>query len=138
MIYQLIYGFIATAGFAILFNLPSNAIFVSGISGAIGWAGYLMMMYIYPSPILSTFIAAIFIGIMGEIFARKFKNPSTIFVIPGILPLVPGAYSYRTILAIVEGNNKQAITLGLQTIGIAIAIAAGLIIVISFARIKKQ
>lgn len=137
MIFQLIYGFLATVGFAVLFNLPKNAIIVSGISGTIGWAGYLIMMYFYPSTILSTFIAAVLIGIMGEIFARKFKNPSTIFVIPGLLPLVPGAYSYRTILAIIEGNNKQAITFGLQTIGVAIAIAAGLIIVISFARIKR-
>lgn len=137
MILQILYGFFATAGFAFLFNVPLNSIIISGISGAISWAGYLLVIKIYPSAIAATFIASLFIGIMGEIFARKMKNPSTIFVIPGIIPLVPGAYSYRTILAIIQGNNKQAFGLGLQTIGIALAIAAGLMFVISFARIKK-
>lgn len=137
MILQILYGFFATAGFAFLFNVPLNSIIISGISGAISWAGYLLVIKIYPSVITATFIASLFIGIMGEIFARKMKNPSTIFVIPGIIPLVPGAYSYRTILAIIQGNNKQAFGLGLQTIGIALAIAAGLMFVISFARIKK-
>ncbi|SNX53737.1 threonine/serine exporter family protein [Thermoanaerobacterium sp. RBIITD] len=137
MILQILYGFFATAGFAFLFNVPLNSIIISGISGAISWAGYLLVIKIYPSVIAATFIASLFIGIMGEIFARKMKNPSTIFVIPGIIPLVPGAYSYRTILAIIQGNNKQAFGLGLQTIGIALAIAAGLMFVISFARIKK-
>lgn len=137
MILQLLYGFLASAGFAFLFNVPLNCIIISGISGSVGWAGYLIVIKIYPSVIAATFIASFFIGIMGEIFARKLKNPSTIFVIPGIIPLVPGAYSYRTVLAIIQGNNKQAFQYGLQTIGIALAIAAGLMFVISFARIKK-
>jgi len=138
MIFEILYGFMATAGFAILFNIPQNMIIISAFSGAIGWSGYLIMMHIYPSVILSTFIASLFIGIMGEFFARHYKNPSTIFVIPGILPLVPGAYSYKTMFAIIQGNNKQALNLGLQTIGIAIAIAVGLILVISFARIRQR
>ncbi|MDI6604803.1 MAG: threonine/serine exporter family protein [Thermoanaerobacteraceae bacterium] len=137
MIYQLIFGFLSTVGFAILFNLPKDSIIISGLSGAICWAGYIIMMYIYPSSIAATFIAAVFIGITGEIFARKKKNPSTIFIIPGIIPLVPGVYSYKTILAIIQGNYTQAFELCLQTIGIALAIAAGLIFVLSFARIKK-
>lgn len=138
MIQQVFFGFLATAGFAFLFNVPSDAIVVSGLSGAIGWAGYLFVMKVYPSTIAATFIASLLIGIMGEIFAQKKKYPTTIFVIPGIIPLVPGAYSYKTVLAIIQGNNKQAFDLGLQTIGIALAIAAGLMFVISFARIRRR
>ncbi|MDI3312197.1 MAG: threonine/serine exporter family protein [Thermoanaerobacterium sp.] len=138
MIQQIFFGFLATAGFAFLFNVPSDAIVVSGLSGAVGWAGYLLVMKIYPSTIAATFIASLLIGIMGEIFAQRKKYPTTIFVIPGIIPLVPGAYSYKTVLAIIQGNNKQAFDLGLQTIGIALAIAAGLMFVISFARIRRR
>jgi len=138
MIQQIFFGFLATAGFAFLFNVPLDAIVVSGLSGAVGWAGYLLVMKIYPSTIAATFIASLFIGIMGEIFAQKKKYPTTIFVIPGIIPLVPGAYSYKTVLAIIQGNNKQAFDLGLQTIGIALAIAAGLMFVISFSRIMRR
>ncbi|HHV74515.1 MAG TPA: threonine/serine exporter [Thermoanaerobacterium sp.] len=138
MIQQIFFGFLATAGFAFLFNVPSDAIVVSGLSGAVGWAGYLLVMKIYPSTIAATFIASLLIGIMGEVFAQRKKYPTTIFVIPGIIPLVPGAYSYKTVLAIIQGNNKQAFDLGLQTIGIALAIAAGLMFVISFARIRRR
>lgn len=75
MILQILYGFLATAGFAFLFNVPFNAIVVSGLSGAIGWAGYLLAMKIYPSIVAASFIASLFIGIMGEIFAQKKKIP---------------------------------------------------------------
>jgi len=61
-------------------------------------------MQIYSSPIAATFAASILIGIMGEIFAKKLKNPSTIFTIPGIIPLVLGITAYKTIKALIEGN----------------------------------
>ncbi|MFU0800271.1 MAG: threonine/serine exporter family protein [Xylanivirga thermophila] len=138
MILQIIYGFFATIGFGILFNVPKKYIIEAGFSGAIGWAGYLLMMHISKSTIAATFIASIFIGIMGEFFAKRTKNPVTIFIIPAIIPLVPGVASYKTIKALIDGKNKEALSLGILTAGIALAISSGLILVISFFRIRSQ
>ncbi len=138
MILQILYGFLATAGFGILFNIPKDHILEAGISGAIGWAGYLFVMQLYESPIFASFIASVFIGIIGEFFAKNTKNPATIFIIPAIVPLVPGVTSYKTIKALIDGRNREALSLGILTGGLALAIASGLILVISFFRIKRQ
>lgn len=138
MILQMLYGFLATAGFGILFNVPKEHIVETGLSGAISWAGYLVMMQLYGSSVAATFIASVLIGIMGEFFARKTKNPVTIFIIPAIIPLVPGVTSYKTIKALIDGRNKEALGLAILTAGIALAISSGLILVISFFRLRRQ
>ncbi len=138
MIFQILYGFLATTGFGILFNIPKRHIVEAGISGAIGWAGYLTIMRVYGSSVGATFIASVLIGIMGEFFARHTRNPVTIFIIPAIIPLVPGVTSYKAIKALLDGRNKEALELGILTAGIALAIASGLILVISFFRLRGQ
>lgn len=138
MILQILYGFLSSAGFGILFNVPKKHLFEAGISGAVGWTSYLIMMQIYPSPVAATFVASVFIGIMGEIFARRTKNPATIFIIPAIVPIVPGAASYRTVKAFIDGRNKEALELAILTAGLAVAISAGLFFVTSFFRIKRK
>lgn len=138
MILQILYGFLSSAGFGILFNVPKKHIFEAGLSGAMGWAGYLFMMRIYASPIAATFVVSIFIGIIGEFFAIKTKNPATMFIIPAIVPLVPGVASYRTIKALIDGNNKEALEHAILTGGLAVAISAGLFFVTSFFRIGRK
>ncbi|NMA94533.1 MAG: threonine/serine exporter [Clostridiales bacterium] len=138
MILQILYGCLATIGFGILFDIPKKLIKEVGLSGGVGWGGYIIIMNLYASPVAATFVASVLIGIMGEYFARSTKSPVTMFTIPAIMPLVPGITSYRAIKALIDGENKAALELGILTIGIAIAIASGLIIVISLFRIKKQ
>lgn len=138
MILQVVCGFLAAAGFGILFNVPQNCLIASGISGAIGWLGYLVAMNIYPSSIAATFVASVLIGIVGELFAKRLKNPSTIFTIPGIIPLVPGITAYRTIKALIDSDNELALSLAITTVGMAIAISSGLIFAISFFRIRQR
>lgn len=138
MILQILYGFLSSSGFGVLFNVPQKYLFKAGLSGAFGWASYLIMMRLFSSPGVATFVASIFIGMIGELFARKTKNPATIFIIPAIVPLVPGAASYRTIKAFIDGKNKEALELAILTAGLAIAISAGLFFVTSYFRIKKK
>lgn len=138
MVREIIYGFLATIGFSILFNVPRDHLVEAGVSGAVGWAGYLIMMNVYNSPIAATFTASVLIGIMSEYFAKRTKNPSTMFIIPAIIPLVPGLQSYQTIYALLEKKNELALSLGILTVGLALAIASGLILVISFFRIKRR
>ena len=69
------------------------------------------------------------VGLSSDIASRVCKEAATIFVIPGVLPLVPGAGTYYTMLAIVEGNLEEAAATGIQTLAMAGAIALGLLVV---------
>ncbi|MDK2810897.1 MAG: hypothetical protein PWR27_1606, partial [Petroclostridium sp.] len=73
---------------------------------------------------------------LSEFFARQFKMPVTIFLTSGIIPLVPGAGLYYTMLELVQNNYAAAISKGVETIFIAGSIAVA--IAISSSLFKKR
>ncbi|MPN39722.1 hypothetical protein SDC9_187251 [bioreactor metagenome] len=61
--------------------------------------------------------------------AKVFRTPSTVFNVPSLLPIVPGIPAYYTVLNIIENNIQEALYKGLEAIGIAGAIAFGILLV---------
>lgn len=141
MIYILkhfIYAFTCTIGFAIIFNTPKNSLIKAGLSGAIGWTIYTLAFQYSASAVFSTFAGAFFVALSGEIFAIKDKNPITVYIIPGIVPLVPGYSLYYTMLSVLENDNTTAAARGGEALMVAIAIAAALTIILSLNAFRKR
>lgn len=128
IIKQFILSFIATIGFAILFSSPKETLSHTSFVGASGWTVYFISSHIFNSNIPGAFIAALTVGILGELFARLKKKPATLYITPGIIPLVPGAGMYYTMSALVEQDFLMAAKKGSETFLIAVAIAIGIII----------
>ena len=57
--------------------------------------------------------------------SRIFKTPSTVFLVIGVLPMVPGGGIYYTMEYCIKGNTEMFISKGLETIAVAGAIAIG-------------
>ncbi|MTI67632.1 MAG: threonine/serine exporter [Firmicutes bacterium] len=134
---QFIYAFISTIGFSIIFNIPRDSIIKSGIGGALGWIVNILINQQLGSSSAGAFLGAITVGLIGEFFARLFKKPATVFIIPGIIPLVPGAGMYYTMRAIIEKKFITAAETGSETFFIAASIATGVIISSSISKIFK-
>ena len=129
IIKQLLFAFISTIGFSILFSTPKDSIIKAGLVGSISWGIYFLSSNIFNiSTVTSTLLASISVGIMGELLAKYNKKPATVFIIPGIIPLVPGAGMYYTMLELVEKNYYAAVDKGTETLFIAASISIGLII----------
>ena len=97
LLINFIFSFAVTAGFSIFFNAPKKSLIPCGIVGGIGWCAYILMSKSsYFSNVFSMVIASAVISLLSEILARKLKYPSINFIIPGILPLVPGLGLYNT------------------------------------------
>lgn len=131
---QFIYSFFATIGFAIYFGAPVNSIIPSGISGGASWSLYYIMFSILNDKILATFMGAFLVGTLGEALAIKYKKPATVFITPGIVPLVPGAGMYYTMSYLVGRNFNKAINAGTEVFFMAAAIAMGIIVSTIFTR----
>ncbi len=138
IIKQFILSFLSTIGFAILFSIPRDSIIKSGLVGASGWVTLYISSIYFESNIAGTFFAAIIVGILGELLARHYKKPATVYSIPGIVPLVPGAGMYYTMLALVEKDFHNAANKGTETFFIAAAISIGIIISTSLSRSIKR
>lgn len=138
-IIQFIFAFLSTTGFAVFFNIPKDSVIKSSLCGAIGWIVYIICAELLSSTIGATLIAAITVGLVGEFMAKNYKKPATIFTIPGIIPLVPGAGMYYTMLAVIDKNFIGAAESGTEAIFTAISIAIGIIVSSSISRaLTKQ
>lgn len=137
MLLQVISAFFGTVAFAVIFNVPKEEFLSSGICGSTGWLCYLLCFSVFGSKVLASFIASSIIGVISEILARLRKKPVTLFMVPSIIVFVPGAGCYYTMLSIIRRNYGSAAKLGFETISIALAIAAGLLMATSGVRILK-
>jgi uncharacterized membrane protein YjjB (DUF3815 family) len=131
-------SFFSVAGFSILMNAPSKSVWTAALCGSLGWTVYTITKDMTLSPIVASFMGAMVVGILGEMFAVKLRRPATIFIIPAILPLVPGYGLYYTMLNLTRKNYVVAGQNGLEAIMIALAVATGLIFSSAIGRIVRQ
>ena len=135
MIWAFLFAFCSTVGFSILFHVPKKHITSAGLAGALGWLTYTYFITSGSGSVLACFAGSCVVAIISDVFSRAFKDAATIFVIPGILPLVPGAGMYYTMLAILEGNIEKMASTGTETILMAGAIAVALLVVASVTKL---
>ena len=124
-----IYSFISTIGFAVFLKAPKSTLIPSGFVGGIGWSIYYFLMTITSNNIMSNFTAALLVSLISELFARKLKQPAIVFIIPGIILLVPGLGMYNTMLYLVQNNYTAAIAKGADVLFVAGSLSMGVLIV---------
>lgn len=130
-----LYAYLACAGFCIIMEIKRPLMFfLACITGTVSWFTYLMLQPI-GSEIARYLLATIICSLFAELFARILKAPATIFLIIGIVPLVPGGGLYYTMEALINRNTNLFFERGLNTAAIAAAIAAGVSLVSSLVKI---
>lgn len=128
LIIHLLSAFIATIGFSILFNVQKKHIIICGLVGAIGWIIYILGVRMAYSDILSTFVAALVVAQSSYFLAKQRKAPVTVFLIAGIIPLVPGVGLYRTMYSLLFAEYTKALEYALVTFQMSAVIAAAIIL----------
>lgn len=128
MYIQFIAAFIAVVAWSVNLEVPKKYLTIVGIVGAIGWTTYLIGMYFNLPEIFSYFLSALVVTILSLILSKVLNAVSTIFLIPGILPIVPGIAMYKMIYSLINNNNADAIHYLLQAIFIAVGIALAIFI----------
>lgn len=131
LIMETFWAFLATISFSIMFNTPKKELLYCGIVGAVGWFFYSLCIKFGFSSTFSNFWGTVFIAYFSRLFAITRKNPISVFLISGIITLVPGAGIYNTMFNIIMSNNNKASYYGVETIKIACAIAFGIIVILS-------
>lgn len=131
-------SFVAIACFAVLLECPVRYLPHAGIVGAAGGGVYLASIEMGTDVVMASFLSALVIALMSHTFARIFRAPVTIFLIPGILPTVPGAGMYRTVYYMISGDNEKCSYYLIQTLEIAGVIALAIFIVGTLFHIIKK
>jgi uncharacterized membrane protein YjjB (DUF3815 family) len=101
----------------------------AGIGGFIGWGAYLLAALIL-NDFFSCLIAATVGAIYAQIMARVMRAPAAVFLIPAVIPLVPGRALYYTISSAMHAEPELMSRWGTTAALEALAIALGMVLVI--------
>ena len=139
LILQVVSAFIGVVAVAISYQVPRKHLLLAGITGAGGWLVELVMEEVLRSAIFSSFLAALLVAVLAQIFARVSKAPVTLYLVTGIVPLVPGVGMYRTVYYLLQSNQELTSYYFSYTLQIAGMIALAIFVVDScFRRLYKR
>lgn len=135
---QFIYACLATFGFTLIFRVPKKAIIICALIGGFGWLTYQLTTGYGLSSILACFLGACTVALLSDIASKLSKDASTVFIIPGIMCLVPGAGMYQMMLAFIHNDMSGFAAVAVQTLLSAGAVAVGLLVMGSFLKILRM
>ena len=126
ILFDLIAAGVATAGFGLMFRTQTKSLLPGAVIGGVGYLIYDVIFLAGGSATVASFAGALAVGLLAEAAARLLKGPAIVYATMGAIPLVPGAWLYRTMEHIIVADYGQATAVGLETIMIAGAIAMAL------------
>ena len=129
-----LFGFLACIGFAVIYNIHGLGILICALGGALGCLVHALSAPLFQSDITQTLAAAVVIAAYSEIMARIRKCPVTGYLLVAIFPLVPGGGVYYTMEHAINNETEAFLISFIHTLGVAGAIAAGVLLVSSLVR----
>ncbi|KGQ34055.1 membrane protein [Gallibacterium genomosp. 2] len=100
---DLFFAAIPAVGFALIFNVPPKALKYCATLGALGHCFRTVLVNYCDVPVVfSTFFAAALIGFIGVYLSQRFLAHPKVFTVAAIIPMIPGVYAYKAMIAIVQ------------------------------------
>lgn len=98
---------LASASFGVVFRIPDKDLWRAGLGGVLTRITLLLLAPVFPSRLFYITAAALVAGLYGEAMATKRHDPSTYFIYPSIVPLIPGDLFYYTLVGMYLGDAQM-------------------------------
>jgi uncharacterized membrane protein YjjB (DUF3815 family) len=76
----------------------------------------------------AAFVAAVVVGVTGGLVGALLRRSALVFIVPGVLMLVPGSAGFSSVLQLLTNQTVSGITAGFDTFVTAMSIAYGLMV----------
>lgn len=128
------------SGFSAFYlNTKLTDIIWGAVTGAAGWLAFRLTGGTGAGGSAVSYLAgALAVAAFSEILRLFWHTPATVFLIPGLLPLVPGGGMFKTMRAAVQGLSSEALSLLYTTLLAAGAIALGIALVSGVVKLIRQ
>ncbi len=131
MLIQLAMAFLSAGFFGLKLGMKRKTrLWMAALGGLLGWGTYLLADYFGANDFLACLIASMVGALAAQIMARTFRAPATVFLVPAIIPLVPGRALYYTLSSIINNEEALSSAWGTTTVLEALAIALGMVVVL--------
>lgn len=128
LILMFIFSFLTAFCFAFIYDAPKRLFVPAGLCGGCGYiVYYIATVLLNVDSIYASLLGSFTLGILSHIMARLVKSPVILFMIPGIIPLVPGSIFFKAAQKLLTLDFVQASDIFIRATLIAGAIAVGLL-----------
>ncbi len=134
MLLSAIAGLMGAFAFAVLIRVPRRDLAFAALAGLVSGFVYAAAGGIGLHSIAQVLLAAVAAGTLSEILARVRRAPATVFLMPGLIPLVPGLLAYHAMYALLRGEYLTGAALAVETLYWAAAIGVGIALVLTVSR----
>ena len=121
-------SFVGVAGFAITFNTPLRAGTAASVIGTVANVLRLTAVDAGWNPLLCAAAATTLIGLLAGWAGQRLPAPRIILSVPAVLIMIPGASTYRALVAMINRDPLNALANASVALGIVVALSAGLAI----------
>ena len=127
ILFMLFTAALGIGGYSLMARASLRSLMPSLVVGVIGTGIYLVSLEFGLPEFASNLLGATFIYIGCAVSAKLFKAPTTIFLIPAQIILVPGKYLYHTFSHLLADEYMLAWESCLLTFEVSAGIACGLV-----------
>ena len=139
---QILMGAIGTLGFSIYFRVSERNVAAATFGGALGWGVYLLCFHLWGNVFAANVVATAVVYFWSVAMARELKAPSNTYLIPGIIPLLPGGPLYYTMAGLVGGDRalftKNGTTTMLVTFGMVTGMVAAAVVFYYILKLQQK
>lgn len=94
-----LFAVVACIGFALISNASRPVCLVAGLLAGLGHATRFVLLHEGMGIISASLCAATLISFCSMFCARRWHTPAEFYAFPALLPMIPGMYAYKAILA---------------------------------------
>lgn len=138
---KLLWAMLGTLGFGLIFNVRKNKLIYVMIGGFINYLAYMLTFNFTNSVFLSAAVCAVVTSLYSEVMAILLKCPTTIFILTGLIPSVPGSSLFYTMQNLVLKDSNEALRQGIITIEVILGIVSGMLfasVILAMFNTKKK
>jgi uncharacterized membrane protein YjjB (DUF3815 family) len=96
------------------------------VAGLAGFFGARLGVHLL-GPEVGSFVGALFVGTMANVYARLLRRPAVVPIAPGLLLLVPGSIGFLSLSSLMQRDTIAGIEAAMKMIVVAISLATGLL-----------
>ena len=137
MVGNLLTALFSTVGYCLLMNVPVKKIIPASVGGMLSWLLYLLLKDRVQSVFYLLVLVGAFAATYSEIAAKIAKTPATLFLLPALIPLIPGGSAYYAMLGLVQNRFADMRHYALLTGQWAVGLAAGICVVAVIRQIEQ-
>ena len=118
---------VCTVGLVLMYNLEKKSMFFAVFGAMIACSIFEFYVFYNGNVFVGALLSALAVAFYADIMAHVLKTPTTVLIIPGIVPMVPGGLLFNTMLAVLDRRKESASEYGTRALLIALGLTVGII-----------